>query len=124
MASAGHVPFNSNAVLPVSDSGVKYVILFSGNISRWLLLVMCPLTAMQSYLFLNLVLNMLFVQHHLDMFPLIKITYLTLESETGKTALHVTFNSNAVLPVSESGVKYAICSAGTYLGDFCWSCDL
>ena len=37
---------------------------------------------------------------------------------------HVTFNSNAVLPVSESGVKYAICSAGTYRGDFCWSCDL
>ena len=29
MASAGHVPFNSNAVLPVSESGVKYVILFS-----------------------------------------------------------------------------------------------
>ena len=24
---------------------------------------------------------------------------------------HMTFNSNAVLPVSESGVKYAICSA-------------
>ena len=51
VTSAGHVTFNSNAVLPVSDSGVKYGILFSGNISRWLLLVMCPLTAMQSYLF-------------------------------------------------------------------------
>ena len=60
VTSVGHVTFNSNAVLPVSDSGVKYVILISGKISRWLLLVMCPLTAMQSYLFLNLVLNMLF----------------------------------------------------------------
>ena len=29
MASDGHVTFNSNAVLPVSDSGVKYGILFS-----------------------------------------------------------------------------------------------
>ena len=39
MTSAGRVTFNSNAVLPVSESGVKYVILFSGNISRWLLMV-------------------------------------------------------------------------------------
>ena len=70
---------------------------------------MCPLTAMQSYLFLNLVLNMLFVQQeHIEV----------------TSVDHVTFNSNAVLPVSESGVKYAICSAGTYRGDFCWSCDL
>ena len=41
------------------------------------------------------------------------------------SAGHVTFNSNAVLPVSESGVK--ICyfvQQGTYRGDFCWSCDL
>ena len=64
---------------------------------------------MQSYLFLNLVLNMLFVQQeHIEV----------------TSVDHVTFNSNAVLLVSESGVKYAICSAGTYRGDFCWSCDL
>ena len=29
MTSAGRVTFNSNAVLPVSESGVKYVIFFS-----------------------------------------------------------------------------------------------
>ena len=34
VTSVGHVTLNSNAVLPVSDSGVKYVILISGNISR------------------------------------------------------------------------------------------
>ena len=76
MASAGHVPFNSNASLTC---------------------------------FLNLVLNMLFVQQeHIEV----------------TSVDHVTFNSNAVLPVSESGVKYAICSAGTYRGGFCWSCAL
>ena len=97
MASDGHVTFNSNAVLPVSDSGVKYGILFSGNISRWLLLVMCPLTAMQSYLFLNLVLNMLFVQQeHIEV----------------TSVDHVTCNSNAVLPVSESGVKICYLFSG------------